>query len=121
LEWLGVEFVELGIGSGLGRYWRVRGVKDLDLGLVTCRKIDECFFQVELGDKLMPSTRANSKDFGKRTVSSPDGTQHASRKITFAGVMPLENFLRKCSMGYNLYPWISLLEFTLETFYKPQT
>jgi len=24
-------------------------------------------------------------------------------------------------MGYNLYPWISLLEFTLETFYKPQT
>jgi len=36
-------------------------------------------------------------------------------------VTPLENFLRKCSMGYNLYPWISLLEFTLETSYKPQT
>jgi len=33
----------------------------------------------------------------------------------------LENFLQKCSMGYNLYPWISLLEFTLETSYKPQT
>jgi len=36
-------------------------------------------------------------------------------------VMPLENFLRKCSMGYTLYPWISLLEPTLETSYKPQT
>jgi len=36
-------------------------------------------------------------------------------------VTPLENFLRKCSMGYALYPWISLLEFTLETSYKPQT
>jgi len=36
-------------------------------------------------------------------------------------VTPLENFLWKCSMGYNLYPWISLLEFTLETSYKPQT
>jgi len=33
----------------------------------------------------------------------------------------LENFLRKCSMGYTLYPWISLLEPTLETSYKPQT
>ena len=82
---LGVEFVELGIGSGLGWYWRVREIKDLDLGLVTRRKIDEHSFQVELGDKLMPSIRANSKDFGKRTVSSPDGTQHASRKITFTG------------------------------------
>ena len=36
-------------------------------------------------------------------------------------VMPLENFLRKCNMGYTLYPWISLLESTLETSYKPQT
>jgi len=36
-------------------------------------------------------------------------------------VTPLENFLRKCSMGYTLYPWISLLEPTLETSYKPQT
>ena len=35
-------------------------------------------------------------------------------------VMPLENFLQKCSMGYTLYPWISLLESTLETSYKPQ-
>jgi len=33
----------------------------------------------------------------------------------------LENFLQKCSMGYTLYPWISLLEPTLETSYKPQT
>jgi len=33
----------------------------------------------------------------------------------------LENFLQKCSIGYTLYPWISLLESTLETFYKPQT
>jgi len=38
-----------------------------------------------------------------------------------ATVMPLENFLWKCSMGYTLYPWISLLEPTLETSYKPQT
>jgi len=36
-------------------------------------------------------------------------------------VMLLENFLRKYSMGYILYPWISLLEPTLETSYKPQT
>ena len=33
----------------------------------------------------------------------------------------LENFLWNCSMGYTLYPWISLLEPTLETSYKPQT
>jgi len=33
----------------------------------------------------------------------------------------LENFLWKCNMGYTLYLWISLLEPTLETFYKPQT
>ena len=33
----------------------------------------------------------------------------------------LENFLWKYSMGYTLYPWISLLEPTLETSYKPQT
>jgi len=38
-----------------------------------------------------------------------------------AVVTPLENFLWKCSMEYALYPWISLLEFTLETSYKPQT
>jgi len=36
-------------------------------------------------------------------------------------VTPLENFLWECSMGYTLYPWISLLEPTLETSYKPQT
>jgi len=36
-------------------------------------------------------------------------------------VTPLENFLWKYSMGYTLYPWISLLEPTLETSYKPQT
>ena len=33
----------------------------------------------------------------------------------------LENFLQKCSIGYTLYPWISLLKSTLETSYKPQT
>ena len=38
-----------------------------------------------------------------------------------SAVMPLENFLRKYNMGYILYPWISLLESTLETSYKPQT
>jgi len=31
----------------------------------------------------------------------------------------LENFLQKCNMGYTLYPWISLLESTLEISYKP--
>jgi len=36
-------------------------------------------------------------------------------------VMPLANFLWKYSMEYTLYLWISLLEPTLETFYKPQT
>jgi len=38
-----------------------------------------------------------------------------------AAVTLLENFLWKCNMGYTLYPWISLLESTLETSYKPQT
>jgi len=38
-----------------------------------------------------------------------------------SSVMLLENFLWKCSMGYILYPWILLLESTLETSYKPQT
>ena len=33
----------------------------------------------------------------------------------------LENFLQKCSMEYTLYPWISLLEPTLEISYKSQT
>jgi len=37
------------------------------------------------------------------------------------GVTLLENFLWKYSMGYTLYPWISLLEPTLKTSYKPQT
>jgi len=41
--------------------------------------------------------------------------------MCFTAVTPLENFLWKCSMGYTLYPWISLLEPTLETSYKPQT
>ena len=34
------------------------------------------------------------------------------------GVIPLENFLWKCNMGYTLYPWILLLESTLETDYQ---
>ena len=34
-------------------------------------------------------------------------------------VTSLENFLQKCSIGYILYPWISLLEPTLEISYKP--
>jgi len=41
--------------------------------------------------------------------------------IKYDAVMLLENFLQKCSMGYILYPWISLLEPTLETSYKPLT
>ena len=43
------------------------------------------------------------------------------RRAILIVVTPLENFLWKCSMGYTLYPWISLLESTLETSYKPQT
>jgi len=44
-------------------------------------------------------------------------------KALFArrAITPLENFLWKCDMGYTLYPWISLLESTLVTSYKPQT
>ena len=44
-----------------------------------------------------------------------------SDKMKEADVTLLENFLQKCNMGYTLYPWISLLESTLETSYKPQT
>jgi len=44
-----------------------------------------------------------------------------ANSIRLAVVTLLENFLWKCSMGYTLYPWISLLESTLETSYKPQT
>ena len=36
-------------------------------------------------------------------------------------VMLLENFLWKCNMEYTLYPWVSLLEYTLEISYKLQT
>jgi len=46
---------------------------------------------------------------------------HDMKVARHPGVTPLENFLRKCNMGYTLYPWISLLESTLETSYKPQT
>jgi len=54
-------------------------------------------------------------------------TKSSNEFVTIGGcnrvsvVTLLENFLQECSMGYNLYPWISLLEFTLETSYKPQT
>ena len=43
------------------------------------------------------------------------------RGTNLSGVTPLENFLWKYSMGNTLYLWISLLESTLETSYKPQT
>jgi len=47
---------------------------------------------------------------------------HATAIITDGSVVTLlENFLWKYSMGYILYPWISLLEPTLETSYKLQT
>jgi len=58
---------------------------------------------------------------------SPQKSTQSRRDLFFffinrtGTVTPLENFLRKCSMGYTLYPWISLLEPTLETSYKPQT
>jgi len=40
-------------------------------------------------------------------------------RFSFTSVVtPLENFLWKCNMGYTLYPWISLLESTLETSYN---
>jgi len=71
---------------------------------------------------------ADSSDFAMGAVlsqqSTTDGKWHSvafySKSLSSA-VMPLENFLWKCSMGYTLYPWISLLEPTLETSYKPQT
>jgi len=44
---------------------------------------------------------------------------HSIKALLDCGVTPLENFLRKCNMGYTLYPWILLLESTLETSYKP--
>jgi len=48
-------------------------------------------------------------------------SRHSETSTARSVVTPLENFLWKCSMGYTLYPWISLLEPTLETSYKPQT
>jgi len=49
------------------------------------------------------------------------GFESIFAKEDFDVVTLLENFLWKCNMGYTLYPWISLLESTLETSYKPQT
>jgi len=51
-------------------------------------------------------------------VIGPDGIEMKKEKVDGV-VTPLENFLRKYSIGYTLYPWISLLESTLETSYKP--
>lgn len=65
LEWLAVEFVELGIGTGLGRCWRYGEVKDLDLGLVTRRKIDERSFQVELETNRCHRLGQRAKNFGR--------------------------------------------------------
>jgi len=61
------------------------------------------------------------KYFNEIYFTSVSSTNLYREDDRHSAVMPLENFLRKCSMGYNLYPWISLLEFTLETSYKPQT
>jgi len=60
---------------------------------------------------------SRSSDLCRQVVS----LCHDMKVVGHPGVTPLENFLWKCSMGYTLYPWISLLEPTLETFYKPQT
>jgi len=49
------------------------------------------------------------------------GFESIFAKKDFDVVTLLENFLWKCNMGYTLYLWISLLESTLETSYKPQT
>ena len=59
--------------------------------------------------------------YSASSQSSTPSRPQSSTNPPQTTVTPLENFLRKCSMGYNLYPWISLLEFTLETSYKPQT
>jgi len=58
--------------------------------------------------------------FGKVDQKGPHG-EHYFISFTDAAIIPLENFLWKCNMGYTLYSWISLLESTLETSYKPQT
>ena len=58
---------------------------------------------------------------GAHTRGETRGIQREFGSERADAVTPLENFLRKCNMGYTLYPWISLLESTLETSYKPQT
>jgi len=67
-----------------------------------------------------PTSLATVKFLGRHEilevlVVGPDFHQ-MGRAVTL-----LENFLWKCNMRYTLYPWISLLESTLETSYKPQT
>jgi len=65
-------------------------------------------------------------DMGREWYNSAWENYWAEQGLDFEftipyAVTPLENFLRKCSMGYTLYPWISLYESTLEISYKPQT
>ena len=76
--------------------------------------------EYEPGDRLfmtriLPDSTA--EDLRTTSITSQKLAEGARR----SAVTPLENFLWKCSMGYTLYPWISLLEPTLETSYKPQT
>jgi len=76
--------------------------------------------EYEPGDRLF-MTRilldSTAEDLRTTSITSQKLAEGACR----SAVTPLENFLWKCSMGYTLYPWISLLEPTLETSYKPQT
>jgi len=67
--------------------------------------------------------QASGKTVRSAEWSEDDGVLWFRGKIyvPWNAVMPLENFWWKCNMGYTLYPWISLLESTLETSYKPQT
>jgi len=52
----------------------------------------------------------------KPVLAAPDLDKEF--RVEADAVTPLENFLWKYSMKYTLYPWISLLEPTLETSYN---
>jgi len=62
-----------------------------------------------------------SKTIGKTVMAVEEDNENVNLEKAADAVTLLENFLWKCSMGYILYPWISLLESTLEASYKPQT
>ena len=79
-----------------------------------CRRVME----VTLYDNVFSSLNFS---FTTWAASGKVGEESLSIFSNRSVVMPLENFLQKCSIEYTLYPWILLLEPTLRTSYKPQT